>query len=66
MSIERVYTCDWRECECHMRTSGDPRPFLTITEAPGHSLHFCGWDCVLKYAGEKPPAEVGPIAEFPG
>jgi hypothetical protein len=59
MSIERVFYCDWRECDGHVRTAS-PRPvsFITVTESAGRSLHFCGWDCILKHAAEKPPAEV--------
>lgn len=65
MSIERIFSCDWRDCECHVRTAESRPPiFLTVTETPGQSLHFCTWDCLLKYAGEKPPVESGPLAEF--
>jgi hypothetical protein len=59
MSIERVFYCDWRECNHHMETVGrSAEPFITVTERAGRSLHFCDWDCLLKYAGEKPPARV--------
>jgi hypothetical protein len=63
MSIRRVYSCDWRECN-HQVHSPSPRPplFLTVTEGPGGSLHFCSWDCVLKHAAEKPPCETMPLA----
>jgi hypothetical protein len=62
MSIERVYYCDWRECEKHGRTASarPPMTFITVTEDAGRSIHFCSWDCVLRYAGEKPPVEVIP------
>lgn len=67
MSIERVYTCDWHECECHTRTTGNhPFPFLKVSEAPGRSLHFCTWDCLLRYAAEKPPSEISPVVELGG
>jgi hypothetical protein len=59
MAIERIFYCDWRECETHMQTA-NTRPmgaFLTVTGA-GDTLHFCSWDCVLKHAAEKPPVEV--------
>lgn len=65
MSIERIFYCDWRECEAHVRTASS-RPqasFLTITESAGRSLHFCSWDCVLRYAAEIPPVETIPLAE---
>jgi hypothetical protein len=59
MSIERVFYCDWRECNHHMQTdSTSAAPFITVTGAAGRSLHFCDWDCLLKYAGEIPPTRV--------
>ena len=60
MSIERVFYCDGPECEGHVRTvSARPQAvFVTVTESAGRSLHFCGWDCILKYAAKKPPREV--------
>ena len=63
MSIRRVYSCDWRECNHQVHSAGSRPPlFLTVTEGPGGSLHFCSWDCVLKHAGEKPPCETIPLA----
>ncbi len=58
MSIRRVYCCDWRECNHHVETS-ELRPplFLSVNEGAEESLHFCTWDCVLKYAAEIPPCE---------
>jgi hypothetical protein len=62
MSIRRVFSCDWRECNHHVQTASlRPRLFLTLTEGAGGSLHFCTWDCVLKYAAEKPPCEAIPL-----
>lgn len=59
MSIERVFYCDWRECETHVQTTSTrPVSFMTVTEGAGRSLHFCSWDCILKHAAEKPPVEV--------
>ena len=65
MAIERVFCCDWRDCEGHARTTSlkPPKGFLTVTAEAGRSLHFCSWDCVLKHAAEKPPVEiVSPVA----
>ncbi len=64
MSIERIFYCDWRECEKHTRTASK-RPgmlFLTITEDAGRTLHFCSWDCVLKHAAETEPVETIPAS----
>ena len=59
MSISRIYSCDWRECNHHVQTpSLRPPMFLTVEHGDGgDSLHFCTWDCVLKYAAEMPPCE---------
>ena len=60
MSIERIFHCDWRDCAGHVRTVRR-RPsssFITVTESAGPPLHFCTWDCLLKFAGEKPPVEI--------
>lgn len=65
MSIERIFRCDGPDCERHVRTKGEQPPtFLTLMENPGFphergSLrHFCGYDCLLKHAGEFPPEEM--------
>jgi hypothetical protein len=60
MSIERVYYCDWRDCETHARTAAarPPMTFLSVAESGCRPLHFCSWDCILKHAAEKPPVEV--------
>lgn len=61
MSIERIFYCDWRECEGHTRTARHrPTDFITVTEGTGRSQHYCSWDCILKQAAEKPPVEVVP------
>jgi hypothetical protein len=62
VSIERIFYCDWRDCDAHTRTVS-ARPgmsFLTVTGDADRALHFCSWDCVLKYAGEIPPVELDP------
>jgi hypothetical protein len=64
MSIQRVFYCDGPECERHVQTaSSSATPFLTVSESAGRSLHFCGWDCVLKHAATKPPAELIPAGD---
>jgi len=58
MSISRIYSCDWRECNHHVQSASmHPPLFLTVTNDGGDALHFCTWDCVLRYAAEKPPCE---------
>ena len=59
MSIERIFHCDGPDCERHVQTAATrPEAFITLTEGRGQAMHFCGWDCVLRRAAEKPPAEV--------
>lgn len=66
MSIERIFYCDGPDCERHVRTAGS-RPqagFVFVTEGgSAATLHFCNWDCVLKYAATKPPVEVVSLAD---
>jgi hypothetical protein len=63
MAIERIFYCDGPECEGHVRTAR-VRPeasFITVTESAGRPLHFCTWDCLLKFAATKPPTEIIPF-----
>lgn len=64
MSIERTFYCDGPECERHVVTA-DTRPptFLTVAEDDQES-HFCSWDCVLRFAAEKPPETVIPTEDL--
>jgi hypothetical protein len=65
MAIERVYICDWHDCENHARTASDSLPvsMIGVTEGTGRPQHFCSWDCLLKYAATKPPSEAFPLGE---
>jgi hypothetical protein len=70
MAISRIYYCDApvsadrpnphgeNRCPTHARTAGSglPMGFLKVTGFGG-PLHFCSWDCVLRYAAEQPPVE---------
>jgi hypothetical protein len=62
MTTEQVYYCQRDGCERHARTAGPPPlGFITVTEDAGRSQsYFCSWDCLLFFAGEKPPAETIP------
>lgn len=66
MTIERIFHCDGPDCERHVRTAAS-RPqagYVFITEGgSAATLHFCNWDCVLKYAAAKPPVEVVSLSD---
>jgi hypothetical protein len=66
MAIERTFYCDGPDCERHVKTAAS-RPaagFLFVTEGgSARTLHFCNWDCVLKYAATKPPVEIVSLAD---
>lgn len=66
MTIERVFHCDGPECERHMRTTkAKPRMFLTVTRDIDPTMHFCGWDCALRYAAAREPTVYVPMHESP-
>ncbi len=58
--IKRTFHCDGPDCERHASEAAHREPggrFITAT-GDGPTLHFCGWDCVLRYAGTKEPEQV--------
>jgi hypothetical protein len=60
VAIERTFHCDGPDCERHV-TTALPRPqagFIFVTDGSTAALHFCTWDCVLRYAAAKPPVEL--------
>jgi hypothetical protein len=60
VSIERIFHCDGPDCERHVRTVAS-RPqagFVFVSTGDSATLHFCNWDCVLKFAAAKPPVEM--------
>ena len=49
--------CDGPSCDSWSRspfTTG----FLEVWQAKDHVMHFCSWDCVLRYGAFKTPTEV--------
>jgi len=64
VAIEREFHCDGPGCVAHQRTTARvPRYWLVVTEADlggGDERHFCGWECVLRFAAQLPPPEVIP------
>jgi hypothetical protein len=60
MSIEQTFHCDGPDCERRVSGAAHREPggrFLTVT-GWAKALHFCGWDCVLKYAATKEPEQI--------
>lgn len=66
MSVQRDYYCDGPECELHTSTASPP-PYLPVgmpmelrerSDNQDAVLHFCGWDCLMKYAAKYPPPEI--------
>lgn len=56
--MSKGYHCDWRDCESwtyHRKRHG----FITIKSGSlsGGRLHFCSWDCVLKFSAQFEPTE---------
>jgi hypothetical protein len=63
VSIERIFHCDGPGCERHVQTV-EPRPragFVFISDGDDE-FHFCGWDCVLRYASAFEPEVVIPFS----
>lgn len=81
MSIRRRFFCDGPNCgedmpgaagPLNVETHGEhPPTFITVHEEPGFphedrtELHFCSWDCVLKYAAKHEPTEIVPLGDGP-
>ena len=64
MSVQRIFSCDGPDCEANLTTHAEqPATFLTVKENPGFpheqgaELHFCDWDCALKYGARFEPTE---------
>jgi hypothetical protein len=69
MSVERTYYCDGPpdpdsdedRCLTHASTASPPpylpRGIIEVREVCDQSiepLHFCSWDCLMKYAAAQP------------
>lgn len=70
MSVERIFHCDGPECDRNVQTQAEhPPTFVTTYEEPGfpheprNEMHFCSWNCVLKYAVKFEPPEIIPMHE---
>jgi hypothetical protein len=75
MSVQRTYYCDGPHntdipnqdhgdrCPVHASTVAMHLPggFLRVVRHEESALHFCSWDCVLRYASNVEPVEVIPF-----
>jgi hypothetical protein len=62
MTIEQAFCCDGPDCVRRVSGAAHREPggrFLTVT-GWGKAMHFCGWDCVLRYAGRIEPETIIP------
>lgn len=65
MTIERTFRCDGPDCERGVSDAAHREPggrFLTLT-GWGKSLHFCGWDCLLRRAAAFEPETIIPMED---
>lgn len=66
MSLARALYCEGPECERHTAPNPTPPPyipggFLEVRQSQPNDdrvWHFCGWDCVLRFAATQEPEEV--------
>lgn len=65
MTIRRQFHCDGPDCERNVSEAAHREPggrFLTLTgwNRPVQPMHFCGWDCVLRFAATIEPETIIP------
>lgn len=69
MGFRRQFNCDGPDCastQFERDAQNPPDHWLTVMwHGPGSSapLHFCLWDCLLKYGAQQPPVTVIPWDE---
>jgi hypothetical protein len=55
--IQQTYHCDGPDCERNWAGTAHAEHGLSVV-GKGWDLHFCGWDCVLRYGATIEPEEV--------
>ena len=58
--MSTAHHCDTEGCDTWSRVP-KKHGFLKITGQGGNALHFCSWDCVLKYSARFAPLETVPM-----
>jgi hypothetical protein len=72
VSVEHRYTCEVEDCNRNWSDQGLgggnlPPGLLYLRETQGDGeLHFCSWDCLLKFAAKFPPSETIPFTPLQG
>jgi hypothetical protein len=54
--VSKGFHCDWRDCDT-WTFQKKRHGFLTIHGQGFGTLHFCSWDCVLKFSAQFEPTE---------
>lgn len=59
MSVEFVYRCDADDCDSWMRSIEDSpgAGWLRVEYDRGEALHFCRWECCLRFGAAQPQTE---------
>ena len=52
--MSTAWHCDRQGCDTWTR-AGYRHGFVKVLTGDGDVLHFCGWDCALRYGATKEP-----------
>ena len=52
--MSTAWHCDRTGCDAWTR-GGHRHGFLEVDQGDGDVLHFCGWDCAMRYGAMKQP-----------
>jgi hypothetical protein len=58
VTTEHTFWCNGPDCDRHVKSMKvRPPVFLSVSDPSDErgDLHFCGWDCALRFAGQKEP-----------
>lgn len=55
--MSKAYHCDGEDCDSwtYHKKNHD---FLTVKGQGGGALHFCSWDCILKFSAKFEPINI--------
>lgn len=52
-----AWHCDFEGCDTWTR-HGYKHGFLKVSDGSGRKLHFCSWDCNMKFSSKFEPVQV--------